>query len=95
MEVSQPVTATAQLNTLPTVLTQDVLIVLRDQGGPVLPLWLLDVDVYEAVPRGVQVGAEGENTSFVGDVRVLSLKVVHKFDPWEQTCRTRGDQGVL
>lgn len=71
------------------LLTQDVLLMLRDQRDPVLPVWVLDVDVDEAVPRGVQVGAEREHAALVGHVRVLSFKVVHQFDPRQQPCRRR------
>lgn len=63
---------------------------LRDQGGPVLPVGVLNVDVDQTVARGVQVGAEREHAPFVGDVRVLSFKVLHQFEPGQQTCRTGG-----
>lgn len=49
-----------------------------------LGLWLLDVDVDETVSRSIQVGAEREQVSLIGDVRILGLEVVHKFDPWQQ-----------
>lgn len=66
-------------------LTENILFVLRYQGLPVLPLWFLDVYVEEAVPRSVQVRLESKNLSLVGDIGILGLEVVHKFDPWEQT----------
>lgn len=71
------------------LLTQDVLLVLRDQRGPVLLVRVLDVDVDEAVARRVQVGAEREHAALVGHVGVLRLEVVHQPDPRQQTCRTR------
>lgn len=57
---------------------------LGKQRGPVLPLRFLDVYVDETVPRGIQVGVEGEHRSLVGDVRVLGVEVVHQFDPRQQ-----------
>lgn len=57
---------------------------LWDERSPVLPLWFLDVYVDETVPRSIQVGAEREHGSLVGDIRVLGVEVVHKFDPWQQ-----------
>lgn len=65
---------------------------LRDQRGPVLRFGFLDVDVDQAVPGGVQVGTEREHGSFIGHIGVLSLEVVHKFDPGQQTCGTGGRQ---
>lgn len=52
----------------PLSLTQDVLVMLWDEGSPVLPVWFLDVDVDETVPGSIQVGAEREYSSLVGDV---------------------------
>lgn len=49
-----------------------------------LPLWFLDVNVDETISRSFQVGVEREHCSLVGDVRILGLKVVHKFDPWQR-----------
>lgn len=63
------------------LLTHDVLVVLWDDCGPVLPLRLLDVDVDETIARSIQVGVEREQRSLVGDVGVLGLEVVYKFDP--------------
>lgn len=54
------------------------------QCSPVLPLRFLDVYVDETVPRGIQVGVEGEHSSLIGDVRVLGVEVVHQFDPRQQ-----------
>lgn len=65
-------------------LTQDIFVVLGDEGSPVLPVCFLDVNVDETVPRSVQVRVESEHGSLVGDIRVLGVKVVHKFDPWKQ-----------
>lgn len=65
-------------------LTHDVLIVLWDECRPVLRLWFLDVDVDETVSRSIQVGAEREHVALIRDVRILSLKVVNKFDPRQQ-----------
>lgn len=53
--------------------------------GPVLLLWFLDVNVDETISRSIQVRVEREDRSLVGDVGVLGLKVVDKFDPWQQT----------
>lgn len=63
------------------LLTHDVLVVLWNDCGPVLPLGFLDVDVDEPIARSVQVGVEREQRSLVGDVGVLGLEVVYKFDP--------------
>lgn len=63
------------------LLTHDVLVVLWNDRGPVLPLGFLDVDVDETIARSIQVGVEREQRSLVGDVGVLGLKVVYKFDP--------------
>lgn len=67
------------------VLTHDVLVVLRNDRGPMLPLRPLDVDVDEPIARSIQVGVEREQRSLVGDVGVLGLKVVYKLDPRQQT----------
>lgn len=67
------------------VLTHDVLVVLWDDCGPMLPLRSLDVDVDEPIARSIQVGVEREQRSLIGDVGVLGLKVVYKFDPRQQT----------
>lgn len=67
------------------VLTHDVLLVLWNDCGPMLPLRSLDVDVNELIARSIQVGVEGEQRSLIGDVGVLGLKVVYKFDPRQQT----------
>jgi len=74
-----------------SALTQDVFVVLWDEGGPVLPVGFLQVYVDETVSRSVQVGAEREHAAFIGDVGVLSFKVVHQLHPWQQACRTGGD----
>lgn len=55
-------------------------------------VWFLQVNVDQAVTRGVQVGAEGEHTALVGDVRVLRLKVVHQLHPRQQAYRYRCTQ---
>lgn len=57
-----------------------------------LLVWCLQVNVDQAVARGVQVGAEGEHTALVGDVRVLRLKVVHQLHPRQQVYRYRCSQ---
>lgn len=67
------------------VLTHDVLVMLWNDCGPMLPLWSLDVDVDEPIARSIQVGVEREQRSLIGDVGVLGLKVVYKFDPRQQT----------
>lgn len=54
-----------------------------------LPLRSLDVDVDEPIARSIQVWVEREQRSLIGDVGVLGLKVVYKFDPRQQTWRTR------
>lgn len=58
---------------------------LWNECGPVLLLWFLDVNVDETISRSIQVRVEREDRSLVGDVGVLGLKVVYKFDPWQQT----------
>lgn len=58
---------------------------LWNECRPVLLLGFLDVDVDETIPRSVQVGVEGEHGPLISDVGVLGLKVVHQFDPWQQT----------
>lgn len=67
------------------VLTHDVLLMLWNDGGPMLPLWSLDVDVDEPIARSIQVGVEREQRSLIGDVGILGLKVVYKFDPRQRT----------
>ena len=52
-----------------------------------------EVDVDEAVSRGVQVGLEGEHRLLVGHVLVLGVKVVDELDPGQEAWRSRG--GVL
>lgn len=66
-------------------LTHDVLVMLGNDRGPMLPLRSLDVDVDEPIARRIQVGVEREQRSLIGDVGVLGLKVVYNFDPWQQT----------
>lgn len=65
-------------------LTQDVLMVLWDERRPVLRLRFVDIDVDETVSRSIQVGVEREHVFLIGDVRILSLKVVNQFDPRQQ-----------
>lgn len=64
------------------VLTHYVLVMLGNDCPPMLLLWFLDVDVDETISRSLQVGVEGEHCPLIGDVGVLGLKVVYKFDPW-------------
>lgn len=64
------------------VLTHHVLVMLWNDCRPMLPLWFLDVDVDETISGSLQVGVEREHCSLIGDVGVLGLKVVYKFDPW-------------
>lgn len=73
----------------PFSLTQDILVMLWNERGPVLQLWFLDVYVDETVQRGIHVGVEREHSSLVGDVRVLGVEVVHEFDPWQQAYTKR------
>lgn len=67
----------------PYTLTQDVLVMLRYEGSPVLRIWFLDVNVDKLVTWGIEVGAKCEYSALVGDVRVLGVKVVNEFDPWQ------------
>ncbi len=57
-------------------LTNNILVVLRDELLPVALSWRGKVDVDQAVTRGVQVGLECEQRALVGDVLVLGVKVV-------------------
>lgn len=62
---------------------------LRYECTPVLPVWFLQVYVDETIARGIQVGPEGEHSSFIGDIGVLRLKVVYKLDPRQQAWRRK------
>lgn len=58
-------------------LTDNVLVMLRDELFPVALIRRGEVDVDEAVTRGVQVGLEREQRALVGHVLVLSVEVVN------------------
>lgn len=66
-------------------LTDDVLVVLRDQLPPVALSRGGKVDVDEAVARRVQVCFERERRAFVGHVLVLGVKVVNELHPWQES----------
>lgn len=57
-------------------LTDNVLVMLRDELLPVALSWRGEVDVDQAVTRSVQVGFECEQRALVGHVLVLGVKVV-------------------
>lgn len=57
-------------------LTDNVLVMLRDELFPLALSGRGKVDVDEAVTRGVQVGLECEQRALVGHVLVLGVKVV-------------------
>ena len=44
-------------------------------------VWLCEVNVDELVLGGFQVGLEGEQRALIGDVLVLSVKIVNQFHP--------------
>lgn len=62
-------------------LTDDVLVVLRDELLPVALIRGGEVDVDEAVARRVQVGLEGEHRLLVGHVLILGVEVVDELHP--------------
>lgn len=57
-------------------LTNNVLVMLRDELFPVALSGRGKVDVDEAVARGVEVGLEREQRVLIGHVLVLSVKVI-------------------
>lgn len=74
--VSCPRLSTAQGARASQQLTDDVLVVLRDELFPVALIRRGKVDVDEAVTRGVQVGLEREQRALVRHVLVLGVEVV-------------------
>lgn len=66
-------------------LTNDVLVMLRDELLPVAWIRRSKVDVDEAITRRVQVGLEREHRVLVGDVFVLGVKVVDELHPRQKS----------
>lgn len=66
-------------------LTDDVLVVLRDELLPVALIRRGEVDVDEPVARRVQVGLEGEHRLLVGHVLVLGVEVVDELHPRQKS----------
>lgn len=65
-------------------LTNDILVMLRDELFPVAWVRRSKVDVDEAITWGVQVGLEREQRVLVGDIFVLGVKVVDELHPWQK-----------
>lgn len=57
-------------------LTDNVLVMLRDELFPVALSWRGKVDVDEAVTWGVQVGLKSEHSGLICHVLILSVEVV-------------------
>lgn len=66
-------------------LTDNVLVVLRDELLPPALIRESEVDVDEPVARRVQVGLEGEHRVLVGHVLVLGVKVVDELHPRQES----------
>lgn len=66
-------------------LTDDVLVVLRDELFPLAWIRRSEVDVDEAITWSVQVGLERELRVLVGDIFVLSIKIVDELHPWQKS----------
>lgn len=66
---------------------QDVSWVFRNQRLPVFWSRILKVNSNNSVSRSVQVGLEGKHCPFVGNVVILSIKLVNQLDKWNQTYK--------
>lgn len=66
-------------------LTNDIFVMLRDELLPVFLIWRGEVDVDESVTRGVQVGLKSKQSSLVGHVFILRVKVVNQLYPGQKS----------
>lgn len=66
-------------------LTNDILVMLRDELFPVALIRRSKVDIDEAITWGIQVGLECEQRVLVGDIFILSVKIVDELHPWQKS----------
>lgn len=66
-------------------LTNDILVMLRDELFPVAWIRRSKVDIDEAISWSVQVGLESEQRVLVGDIFVLGVKIVDELHPWQKS----------
>lgn len=66
-------------------LTDDILVMLRDELFPVTWIRRSEVDVDEAITWSLQVGLEREQRVLVGDIFVFGVKIVDELHPWQKS----------
>lgn len=66
-------------------LTNNILVMLRDELFPVARIRRSKVDIDEAITWSVQVGLEGEQCVLVGDILVFGVKIVNELHPRQKS----------